>query len=604
MTDTRKRCLQGKLLTLLAAKIDFPYTEEAGLARAHKMTYKQAVEAIYARRHALSTMSPFSASVWGSGNGFVYGQGVLCVLQGQTVRLSDLRLQSRDLHLDLAAIVEPVLGLSVSSSPRDLDLELLNYSEGILAVHVTQGNRADGGYIVVLNVAHGRCDNGRVIQIVRLTSSSKLFVRHTIDFLYYGTHTGRGNDGHHKWEIGGICLNKRMRLPDGTKRLLLDNFHGSDIGSTVAFEIHGGYFYAVSNQGTFEVEEIDYTSFYHVVRFPIDSPLAASVERDERLYRRQHRQGPIHDSWTDLTLQRDERTNETVIVESRREWAEASSRQSRTFYVTKLEFGTQDSTREFENEVMLPEDDIYLPVIDSSNKPQWKPTPDLFSWSQHTEFCSADLAPRSFMLARTKFRAYNYGCTTFLDLVEDESCCNDASKPPCLRLRVGSRREIGLDDSLSDPKGKTPVFHMTRPTFVDSGTRYRQSPIRMWPPRASRCPCSQRLHDILNPALSSSEAWYTRSVTGVLDDQRLVVMVKAGRSYGSGNDKKLGTVIVVDFSRSTNNSTSAQSVPAGPARSDDEIEQGPNLEWKWTPGPERRCKAGTCGRTTGANCGS
>lgn len=574
-------------------KVDYPHTEEAGLARAHKMTYKQAVEAIYTRRYALSTANPFSARVCGHGDGFVYRQGVLCVLQGRTVRMSDLGLQSRDRRIDFGAIVGPILEPSLTSS-RDFEVELLNYADGILAAHVTRSSSADGGYLVVLNVAD---EHEQVIQAVRLMSSSKIFVRHTADFLYYGTHTGRGTDGHHKWEIDGICLNKRMQLPDGTKRLLLDNFHGSDIGSTVAFEIHNGYFYAVSNQGTFEVEEIDYTSFYHVVRFPIHSPLAASVERDERLYRRQHRQGPIHDSWTDLTLQQDERTNETVIVESRREWAEASSRQSRTFYVTKLEFGSQYGSKDLDNELMLPEDDIYLQAIDSSNKPQWAPTPDLFSWSQHAEFCSTDPAPRSFMLSRTKFRAYNYGCTTFVDLVEDERCCNDASKPPCLRLRVGSRRELGIADSLNNGKEDTVVFHKTRTNFMDSWTRYRQSPIRMWPSRASRCPCSQRLHDILNPALSSSGAWYTRSITGVLDEQRLVIMVKPGRSYRPNNDKTLGTVIVIDFTRPADNRTDTQSAPAGPElmrRSDSKMEPESSLEWKWEPGLGRLCQAGTC----------
>jgi hypothetical protein len=523
------------------------------------------VKAIYARRHALSTAYPFSAHVWGHGNTFAYAQGIICVLDGKDVRISDLRSQSYGIHLDITAIAGPILERSLVS-PRDFTVNLLNYADGILAVHITPSFPLLGGFILVLDTALQCPDDRRIIQIVRLASSSKLFVRHTADYLYYGTHTGRGSDGHHKWEIYGICLHDRVKMQAGTKRLLLDNFHGSDIGSTVVFEIHNGYFYAISNQGTFEVEEIDYTSFYHVVRFPLDSPSPGSIERDERLYRRQHKQGPIHDSWTDLSLQLDEHTNETVIVESRREWAEASSRQSRTFYVTKLEFSSEDSTKDSSDEMLLPKDDVYLPVIESSNKPHWKPTPDLFSWSQHAEFSSTDPAPRSFMLARTKFRAYNYPCTTFLDMVEDERCCNDASKPPCLRLRVGSRREIGLGNSLVfNDKGKTAIVHNTKPKFVDSKTRYQHSPIRMWPPQASRCPCSQRLHDILNPALPSSGAWYTRSVTGVLDEQRLVLMIKSGRPYGPSDDKTLGAVVVIDFARPTEDNDSADSASSGSA---------------------------------------
>ncbi|KAL6158011.1 hypothetical protein ACJBU6_03819 [Exserohilum turcicum] len=570
--------------------MEYAYTEEARLAREGVITYRHALEAIYDRRSALSNAQPFGAHVWGTGNAFVYRHGILCVLKGYMVRVSDLRSQSCDVCLDLSAFVRHILGPSFAS-PEDLKLDLLNYAEGILAAYVAEKDRPDGGYILALDTRLGCPDNRRLVRVVPLASSSKLFVRNTADYLYYGTYTGRGNDGHHKWEIGGICLSDKDELPDGAKTLLLDNFHGSDIGSTVAFEIHNDYLYAVSNQSTFEVEEIDYTSFYHVARFPINSPLPDSLETNERLYRRQHNQGPIHDSWTDLTLQLDEHTNETVIVESRREWAEASSRQSRAFYVTRLEFHSEEE--DLADEWLLPEDDVYLHVIDSSNKPQWKPTPDLYSWSQHAEFSSNDPSPRSFVLSKTKFRAYDYGCTSFLDLVEDDRCCNDASKPPCLRLRIGSRREIGLGEALVNRKGKA-IIVQTKPDFVDSRTRYRHSPIRMWPPPASCCPCSERVHSILNPVLPAGGACYTRSVTGVLDEQRLVFMVKTRRAFGPNDETALGTIVVVDFSRSMKRTATTPSVTVPMARNDSTMEECSSLVWNWQPGIGKLCRTGGC----------
>ena len=475
---------------------------------------------------------------------------------------------------------------------------LLNYADGILALHATWNSSSSDSYILAISTTFEPPDDGRLVGIVRLTSSFKLFVRHTANYLYYGTHTGRGDDGHRKWEIDGIPLNKTLGLPAREKPLLLDDFHGSDIGSTVAFEIHDNYFYAVSNQGTFEVEEIDYTSFYHVVRFPLDSPLPDNFDKNERLYRRQHKQGPIHDSWTDLALQLDERTNETMIVESRREWAQASSRQSRTFYVTKLEFGNDDDMASPSDDLDLPEDDIFRSLLDSSNKPHWKPTPDLYSWSQHPEFSSTEPSPRSFILARTKFRAYNYGCSSFLDLVEDDRCCNDPSKPPCLRLRIGSRRELGLSYPRSNGKGKgkAPMTE-PKPNFVDSTTRYRASPIRMWPPPASRCPCSKQLHGILNPPLPSGSPSHTRSVTGVLDEQRFVFMIKAGRSYGPSDDNTLGTIVVVDFSRPFSSIHAAPSASKTPSlsRSDSKMEDSIRpTPREWTAKPIRCCQEGTC----------
>ncbi|RYN88498.1 hypothetical protein AA0119_g11752, partial [Alternaria tenuissima] len=310
--------------------------------------------------------------------------------------------------------------------------------------------------------------------------------------------------------------------------------------------------------------------------------------------------GPIHDSWTDLTLQLDERTNETVIVESRREWAQASSRQSRTFYVTKLDFREEDDMEESSDEPLLPEDDLYVPLIDSSNNAHWKPTPDLYSWSQHPEFSPTDPSPRSFILARTKFRAYNYACTSFVDLVEDERCCNDPSQPPCLRLRIGSRRELGLDYSATSCKGKAPIDEM-KPNFLDTQTRYRHSPIRMWPPSASRCPCSKRLHNILNRPLPSASPSHTRSITGVLDEQRLIFMIKPGRSYGPSDDNTLGTIVVVDFSRPLTSTAHAPSASQPPSLSrcdskmDDDVGvHVDELAWYWSSDSKGRCRGRTC----------
>jgi hypothetical protein len=521
------------------------------------------------------------------------------------VHVSDLNSRSDAVRLDLPAIIRPVLQ-SKFRAFGNFSTRLLYYAEGILSVHTVPKHGSDDSHIFAISTAADRPDGQRVIESVQLAGCSKLFARHNARYLYYGTHTGMGDDGHHKWEVDGISLHEDFPLPERERPVLLDKFHGSDIGSTIAFEIHNDHFYAVSNQGTFEVEEIDYTSFYHVVRFPLKSPLPEDVQKDERLYRRQHKQGPIHDSWTDLALQLDERTNETVIVESRREWAQASSRQSRTFYVTKLDFKQEDDMEELSDEPLLPEDDLYLPLIDSSNNPHWKPTPDLYSWSQHSEFSPTDPSPRSFILARTKFRAYSYACTSFVDLVEDDWCCNDPSQPPCLRLRIGSRRELGLEycDMSSKGKEKVPMgMDPTKPDFLDTQTRYRQSAVRMWPPPASRCPCSKRLHKILNPRLpSSTPPSYTRSVTGVLDEQRLVFMVKPGRSYGSNShDSTSGSIVVVDFARPLTSSVSAPSAstPSSLSRCDGKMDGNgdvcfdPNV-WHWSTDSKGRCRGETC----------
>ncbi|KAL6708547.1 hypothetical protein ACN47E_002528 [Coniothyrium glycines] len=589
----------------------YSYTDECHSARSEKTTYKQAFFAIYDRRRAFSTVNPFSARSLGQGQAFLCRQNIVCIQEGSLLRVFDLILQSIIASVDLLKLIQPVLGKR-SVPWQIVEFSLLNYSDGIIAIHVTSQDSQDNGFVCAILVVDRLEDSDRLIAFFRPVSVSKIFVRHNARYLYYGTHSGIGDDGHRKWEINGVAFYKDFPLPEKDRAILLEDFHGTDIGATVAFEIHGNYFYAVSNQGTCEVEEIDYTSFYHWVRFPVDDPILAKLEKDDRLFRRQHKQGPIHDSWTDLTLQMDERTNEIVIVESRREWAQASSRQSRTFYTTKLETPSAE-------EPTLPEDDPYFHLIDSSNNAHWKPTPDLYSWSQHPEFSKDDPNPRSFILARTKFRGYNYSCTSFLDLVEDNQCCSTSSPTPlCLRLRIGSRREVVPQGAIRAPtaKGKQRSDSTTSPPFVDTQTLYRHSPIHLWPPPAATCPCSARLHNILNPPLGTGAAAHTRSITGVLDARRLVYMITPGHTYGArSSENTLGAIVLVDFTRPPRGQASEVAAPtAGPlAQSNDTAAGGSGgawardnsntstgsadggaLSWHWTPGQQKRCRERTC----------
>jgi len=584
-------------------KQTFPHTEEATIARTRQATYKQALGAIYDRRNALSDAHPFSARVLGQGHAFLYNQDRICVQTGDVICVSDVRSPFEAVQLDLSAIIRPVISSIVATSTAVI-MTMLCYSDHILAIHVEVDARPNAGHIFVVSTAEEPPHSRRILNVVPVASNSKLFARHTSQYLYYGTHTGIGDDGHHKWEISGVSLDNQCQLPDSKQPLLLEDFHGTDIGSTVAFEIFNDKFYAVSNQGTFEVEEVDWTSFYHCISFPLANPIPTAMEADRRVYRRQHAQGPIHDSWTDLSLQRSERTKKVMIIESRREWAQSSSRQSRTFYTSKFQVRPNRSSRassiseELAQTFPLPENDLFVDLLDSTNKPNWMPTPLRYGWSRHTEFSKSHTSTRSFILARTKFRAYNHACTSFLDIVEDDKCCNESSKPPCLRLRVGSQREASLNFPPINFKGKGRADEM-EPQFEDH-VKYVQPPIRMWPPPASKCPCSKRLHDIMNPPLPSGPS-HARTISGVLDERTLVYMVKPGRSYGASNDSTLGSIVVVDFTRPwrTPDSTLPRPPPIARCDSKMDVDEGVSNDfeasiWQWTVGQKRRCHAGQC----------
>src|SRR3712207_8711884 len=52
--------------------------------------------------------------------------------------------------------------------------------------------------------------------------------------------------------------------------------------TTLFRSIHDGYFYAVSNQSTHEVEEVDWTSFYYCIRIPLSNDQEHTEKADRK----------------------------------------------------------------------------------------------------------------------------------------------------------------------------------------------------------------------------------------------------------------------------------------------------------------------------------
>lgn len=511
-----------------------------------------------------------------------------------SITVTDVRSATPSVKFNLGEIL-----LSRGEEHYGSSFEMLYYNDDLLAVlvvayeHASNEGEPQERFIALTKTTPGLTDRERIIRMVSIgpaADSCKLFVRHTLKYMYFGLHNTRGRDGHRKWVIKGCSLDSHH--PDNdvwiNPPLLIEDFHGNDVGSTVAFEIHNGYFYAVSNQGTYEVEEVDWTSFYHCVRFPLDNNAEEALQRDTRVYRRQHAEGAIHDSWTDLTLQPDEKTNELYVVESRREWRGSTSKQARTFYTSKIEFSMLayedyapdrgSSSHRVTEPRPLPENDILTTVLDSSHNANYMPTPDLYSSSQHPEFPIYTRSP--FTLAATKFRAYNFSCSTFIDLVEDENCCQDRppTVKPCLRLRMGSRRVAPYDANFSShEKGKQRATHdsltdtsLEHNLYIDR-TRYRYSNTSMWPPSRSSCPCAANLHSIMNPESQSQHSWGRRLIDAVSDERSIVYMVR------SGGASALGTIVFIDFGRSRAASRA-----------------GPSKRWERHIGQGARCTSQIC----------
>jgi hypothetical protein len=323
---------------------------------------------VYDRRHAFPTAQPFSAHIAGQGNDFMYHDGVLCILAGSIIRVLDADMSTEICIIDVSSFDNTPS--ASSSSPIELKISLLSFNDDIVIVHYEEKGRSTTNRLFAFNTAKD-VPGERQLFDKPLASSYKLFARHNADCVYYGTHTGEDDLGHPEWEIRGILLSQKYDILD-CGPLQLEKFFGTDIGSILAFAIHNDYFYAVSDQTSFEVEEIDWTSFYHCIRFHLGSP--DSIEAKKTVYRRQHAEGPIHDTWTDISLQFDESTDKVVIVESRREWLASTGRQQRTFYMSEFEWGKNStSTSEDGSPVVdvaegpsLPKNDEFVGLLDES----------------------------------------------------------------------------------------------------------------------------------------------------------------------------------------------------------------------------------------------
>lgn len=480
----------------------------------------------------------------------MYQCGILCYANDQSIRILNVHDASQTENvISIPTLIE--YAVRGDSKNRHGQLTLLNYSDRILVCLYEVENVDDDAWLIALDVRPGPATRKRIRVALRLDTSEKLFVRHNKDHLYYGTHSGFGSHGHREWVIKGIPLRNPGPSAE-TISLQLSELVGSDVGCTVAFEIHEGYFYALSNQTSFDVEEVDWTSYYHCSRFPLDKPRKECVEVDREIWRRQHIEGPINDSWTDLGLRVDEGSGELLIVECRREWQGGGSQSQRTYYTQPIGFQLNNESVEslipaqlssldaaalvstLSVAVALPTNDPLTSTIDASNKPHWAPPRKRLYSDFHAEEHASSNACPSFTLSKTKFRTYNPCSSSFLDLVLDNttSPSADANRLPRqqLRIRIGSRKlasPLNEDGALRLPE----LNDETGEVLKGSEARFIDRGIRMWP--SGNAPAE--LLDVLNPCSNLNE------VEATSDERSIVYMT------GSSPSTQDRAIVLINF---------------------------------------------------------
>lgn len=381
------------------------------------------------------------------------------------------------------------------SSP--IRLSLLHYSEGILAflVELAEGPEA-WLFAIDLRRRPANARNGRLRLRTQLSSTRRLFVRQNSSYLYYGTHSSLGYHGYPLWAIHCVDLRTGRHLTE--KPVELEHFAGNEIGQTVCFGLHQDHLYAVSTQVDFEEEEVDWTSFYiWVCLAPEPNPQRRVTPN--RTWRRQHREGPINDSWMDLSLRHDEATKRLMILECRREWRNGGSENCRTYYMQALPSPDEINTGKQPTgptDARVPHHEPLVKVLDPASKPNYEPPKKRLRRYYHSEYQlesdSSSTQRRDFILAKTKYRAYNLSASAFVDLINDpspDSTAGSTSLIPHDRLRlrtVSRKRKCPIDETGEEgPRGL-----LFRPDLSDndgqpmehSEERFVSRGVHLWPP--------------------------------------------------------------------------------------------------------------------------
>lgn len=525
----------------------------------------------FQRWESLRTARPYAIGTLGWASTFLYRDSVLCYTSGGSLRVLDVRDSSgKERVISSQAFLHQLSpGHIRQRSLVDIEvcLSVLNYAEGIVVVLCEiHAPPTSSSYLFAIDIRTSeqrrasapipdQAPRPRFLLFVELNSTAKLFVRHTASHLFYGTLSALGPNRHHEWLIQGYDLTTSpVATPVTQKPIQLRKFYGSEIGLTCDFVIYNSHFCAVSNQSSYETEEIDWTSYYHCIQFPVFDPKPDIKPR--LIWRRQHREGPINDSWTDLSLQVDIQTNDMLIVEGRREWLKGGSDCLRTYYTTVFQFlsledvalqvgigAIQDAASDADTTEQEPWRSTHPPdsqlalTMDASNRSRWEEAHPRIDRHVH-----ADAGEDEFIRSKTKYNFYHTSSNCFVDLVTQSVPVAGSARPrERIMLRTAGRFPVSplVEDLDPGPwpcqqgrranvplKLKDKVLDHRKDELIDrSEEQYSQSEVYLWP-SAEDAAAEEKIFDILCPGGRVGE------LTAMSDDRGIVYTAGPRRENG------------------------------------------------------------------------
>jgi len=479
--------------------------------------YRKAVGHRFDIHEAIATAAPYAVSVLAYGADFLYHQGFLCYRVGHEIRLLDVHGAGRQERVLNLRDVIPRLDSGPTGQYVAERVTLLHYSDGIVSLRVERVGAQDDTVLAIdMDRRRDQTRRRRLLLQKAVPRDSPIFVRHSRSYIWYGTFTAVYGSGG-VWLVHGVdfATLEEIQFP-------LDRVVDGDLGQTLCFEMYQEYLYAVSTQAASDSDE-RFSSFYH---WFCQAPRERGRKWNGRLWRREHREGPINEMWTDLSIRTDETTGRPVILECRREWLGGKSENHRTNYIEPLPMPE-------EAETWVGDDPNGL----TENNQSYNRRPEKrLRRNYHAEYEPTDDTTKrlEFIAVRTKHRNYHLASATFVDLVNDPAPQADGVRSrDRLRLRTVSRkRKSPVDEDTTEGLGKM----LFRPIQVDSHQvegseeRFVSRGVHMWP--ADNAP--SELHHLLCPDSCVSSVYsvsdersiiYSISSTGLPPDHQALILI-------------------------------------------------------------------------------
>ncbi|KAK1749948.1 hypothetical protein QBC47DRAFT_407438 [Echria macrotheca] len=525
LTDTRNLSLTCRRLQFLFHERNIakwiletkaPQTLEARCARVSNR-YPSELRRLVKRREAIAKLSPYLVKIVAVAEQWIYENGVLCHIHDRELRILDLHgSQSTEIVVDIRLMLNKALPESRESVKYTF--QPLYYSHGIVSCLYRHTKPSRGSWLVVFNP-----QDGQILTTLPLESTFKLFVRNNEKYLCYGVYSSASREEGRRWVARAFDLTSTKWLG---REIDLPEPIGSDVNSTVCFEIFDGALYGLSSQTSLEAEEIDWMSYYTFFRLPLSDDGLKKIEHAPRrqLWRRCHFEGPIDDRWSFLRLVRDETTSQLKAIESRKEWLARTHSARRTYYTTELSFSqsytsaasTPDSGQEYDDESA---------ALCKTNEPDFVTAPPRKPQFVHAGDDNSTALMAT--LTKTPVRLYHSSCQTFLDLVDDPSPSEPHKQR--IRLRGGSRRPWTPDEVEQRKRAVVEPRHQPQDTFDQQiADLYKHEDVVCWPPEQDPSrpnDALDQIYAVLNPPNHSG------NITGAWDERSLVYAVEGTKGF-------------------------------------------------------------------------